>query len=300
MRASNTTSVSFPSAGLRCAAWLTLPAGPGPHPIAVFAHGFGANHTMALARYEQHFAASGIATFSFDYRHLGESGGLPRQCLSLRRHRQDLHAAIEFVRTVPGVDASRIALWGTSLGALHVLRVAADRTDIAAAVVQCPIVSGPATLRRIGPAAVLRLTPSILADATLAMVGRRRRYIPIVGPPGSVAAVTVAGAEEGWNSTVDPGGAFENRVAAANAVGIVVTTAKRASRRISAPLLVCVSRRETLMHPRHAEDVARSAPRGEMRHYDGDHFEVYHRPLLDELLTDQTVFLQKHLRVTGE
>jgi hypothetical protein len=120
-----------------------------------------------------------------------------------------------------------------------------------------------------------------------------------VGPPGSVAAVTVAGAEEGWNSTVDPGGAFENRVAAANAVGIVVTTAKRASRRISAPLLVCVSRRETLMHPRHAEDVARSAPRGEMRHYDGDHFEVYHRPLLDELLTDQTAFLRKHLRVTG-
>ncbi len=34
------------------------------------------------------------------------------------------------------------------------------------------------------------------------------------------------------------------------------------------------------MDPRHAEDVARSAPRGEMRHYDGDHFEVYHRPLL--------------------
>jgi hypothetical protein len=289
--------MSFQSAGQRCAAWLTMPDGPGPHPIAVFAHGFGANHTMALRQYEQHFAASGIGTFAFDYRHLGESAGLPRQRLSLRRHRQDLHAAIDFVRTLPDADGSRIALWGTSLGAMHVLRVAAGRTDVAAVVVQCPIVSGPATMRRIGPGAVLRLTPAIISDTLRAAVGRGRRYIPIVGPPGSLAAVTVPGAQEGWNSTVDPGGGFDNRVAAANTIGIAVTTAKRAARRIPAPLLVCVSQRETLMHPRHAEDVARRAPLGEMRHYDGDHFEVYHGPLLHDLLTDQTAFLQRHLRV---
>jgi uncharacterized protein len=118
-----------------------------------------------------------------------------------------------------------------------------------------------------------------------------------VGPPGSLAAVTVPGAEEGWDSTVDPGGGFDNRVAAANTVGIAVTSAKHVARRISAPLLVCVSRRETLIDPRHVEDVARSAPLGEMRHYDGDHFEVYHRPLLDDLLVDQTTFLRRHLRV---
>jgi fermentation-respiration switch protein FrsA (DUF1100 family) len=289
--------MTFPSAGQRCAAWLTLPHGPGPHPIAVFGHGFGANHTMALNRYEQHFSASGIGTFAFDYRHLGESAGLPRQRLSLRRHRADLRAAIEFVRTLPSVDGSRIALWGTSLGAMHVLRVAAERTDIAAVVVQCPIVSGPATMHRIGPGAALRLAPAILSDTIRAAVGRGRRYIPIVGPPGSLAAVTVPGAEEGWNSTVDPGGGFDNRVAAANTIGIAVTSAKRAARRISAPLLVCVSQRETLMDPRHAEDVARRAPLGEMCHYDGDHFEVYHRPLLDDLLADQTAFLQEHLRV---
>ena len=297
MRSSSTTATSFQSAGQRCAAWLTLPEGPGPHPVTVLAHGFGANHTMALGRYQQHFAASGIGTLAFEYRHLGESDGLPRQRLSLRLHRQDLAAAIDFVRESPDVDGSRVALWGTSLGAMHVLQVAAERSDIAAVVVQCPIVSGPATLRRIGLGATLRLTPAILGDAMRAAVGRERRYIPIVGPPGSLAAVTVPGAEDGWYSTVDPGGGFDNRVAAANTIGIAVTTAKRAARRISAPLLVCVSQRETLMHPRHAEDVARSAPLGEMRHYDGDHFEVYHRPLLDDLLTDQTAFLQRHLHV---
>jgi fermentation-respiration switch protein FrsA (DUF1100 family) len=297
MRPVTTASTSFNSGGQRCAGWLTLPDGPGPHPIAVLAHGFGANHTMALSRYEQRFAQSGIGTLAFDYRHLGESEGLPRQRLSLRRHRQDIAAAIGFARGLPDVDGDRVALWGTSLGAMHVLRVAADRTDVAAVVVQCPIVSGIAALSRLGPAAMVRMTPAIIEDTLRVALGRGRRYVPIVGPPGSLAAVTVPGAEGGWYSTVDPGGGFDNRVAAANTIGIALTSAKRAARRISAPLLVCVSRRETLMDPRHAEDVARGAQRGEARYYDGDHFDVYRQPLLNDLLTDQTAFLRRHLHV---
>jgi hypothetical protein len=51
------------------------------------------------------------------------------------------------------------------------------------------------------------------------------------------------------------------------------------------------------MDPRHAEDVARLAPLGVARHYDGDHFQIYHPPLLTDLLADQTAFLQEHLDV---
>jgi pimeloyl-ACP methyl ester carboxylesterase len=292
-----TTTTTFNSHGARCAAWLTRPPGQGPHPVLVLAHGLGANHSMSLSRYERHFARAGIATVGFDYRYLGASGGTPRQRLSLRRHRQDIAAAISFVRTVPEIDANRVALWGTSLGAMHVLRVAAETPDLAAVVVQCPIVDGPAALRRLGLPAMLRIGPAIVEDATRAAFRRPRRYVPIVGQPGSLAAVTVAGAYDGWNSTVDHDGSFDNRITAANVVEIAVTSAKCKARRIAAPLLVCVSDRETLMDPRHAEDVARQAPRGIARHYDGDHFQIYHPPLLADLLADQTAFLQEHLRV---
>ncbi len=295
----DTITTAFTSHGTRCTAWLTRPPTPGPHPVVVLAHGLGANHTMSLSRYEQHFAGAGFATLAFDYRHLGASDGSPRQRLSLRRHRQDIVSALEFVGRLSEIDAGRVALWGTSLGAMHVLRVAARRRDLAAVVVQCPIVDGPAALRRLGLGPTLRVGPAMVEDAVRAALGRERRYIPIVGPPGSLAAVTVAGAEEGWNSTVDPGGSFDNRVAAASVVGIAVTSAKRAARRIAAPLLVCVSRRETLMDPRHAEDVARRAPRGVARHYEGDHFAIYHPPLLADLLADQTEFLRLHLHVRG-
>jgi uncharacterized protein len=293
----DTTRVSFLSRGTRCAAWLTLPAGRGPHPGLVLAHGLGATHGMSLAQYEQHFAASGIATLAFDYRYTGESEGEPRQQFGMRAHRDDVEAACDYLRAHDGVDAARVGLWGTSLGAMHVLQAAANGLEVAAVVVQCPIVHGPATLRRSGMLPALRLTPAIVADAVRRMRGAGRSYVPIVGRPGESAAVTVAGALEGWYSTVGPGCTFDNRMAAMDVLGIAPCSAKRGASKIEAPLLVCVSRRETLMDPRHAEDVAAAAPRGATKHYEGDHFQIYHPPLLSALLADQTAFLQEHLGV---
>jgi uncharacterized protein len=293
----DTARVSFVSHQTRCAGWLTLPDGSGPHPGVVLVHGLGATHGMLMAQYERHFAAAGIATLAFDYRHTGESDGEPRQRFSMRRHRQDVAAALDYLRQQDDIDAQRVGLWGTSLGAMHTLQVAARRDDVAVVVVQCPIVHGPATLRRSGFRPVMRLTPAIVDDAVRRVRGLGPRYVPIVGDPGSLAAVTVSGARDGWYSTVPPGCTFDNRMGATDVVGIALASTKRRTATITAPLLVCVSRRETLMDPRHAEDIGNTAPRGAVRHYDGDHFQIYHPPLLDELLNDQTLFLREHLRV---
>lgn len=116
---------------------------------------------------------------------------------------------------------------GTSLGALHVLQAAARGVDVAAVVVQCPIVHGPGTLRRGGVLPALRLTPAIIADAVNRLRRAGRTYVPIVGRPADLAAVTVAGALEGWYSTVEPGCTFDNRMAALDVLGIASSSAKR-------------------------------------------------------------------------
>jgi fermentation-respiration switch protein FrsA (DUF1100 family) len=284
-----TEQVDFRCCGIRCAAWLTLPAGRGPHPAVVLAHGLGATHDMMLPEYEQHFAAAGIATLAFDYRNTGASDGQPRQHISIREQ--------SHLKSRPEVDGGRIGLWGTSLGGMNVIRVAAALADVAVAVVQCPILHGPGAARRLGLLAALRLTPAIAEDLLRVVSRRGRRYVPIVGPPGSLAMVTVAGAESGWHSTVPPGGAFDNRIAAADAVAMVLTSATRHAPHIDAPLLVCVCDRESLMDPAYAALVARHAPLGIARHYDSDHFAIYHPPLLPRVLADQTAFLQEHLGV---
>ena len=292
-----TERVDFSCRGIRCAAWLTLPSGPGPHPAVVLVHGLGATHEMMLTQYEQHFAGAGIATLAFDYRNAGASDGQPRQHISMRKQRRDVVAALEHLRSRPEIDGGRIGLWGTSLGGMNVARVAAARDDLAVAVVQCPIVHGPGAARRLGVLAALRLTPAIADDLLRVTLRRGRRYIPIVGAPGGFAMVTAAGAECGWQSTVPPDGQFDNRIAAADVVAMVTTSAMRHARHIDAPLLVCVCDRENLMDPAYAALVTRRAPRGVARHYDSDHFAIYHPPLVARVLADQTAFLQEYLGV---
>jgi fermentation-respiration switch protein FrsA (DUF1100 family) len=292
-----TERLDFVCRGTRCAAWLTLPTGRGPHPAVVLVHGLGATHDMMLPQYEQHFAAAGVATLAFDYRNTGASDGQPRQHISTREQQNDVAAALEHLTSRPEIDGGRIGLWGTSLGGMNVIRVAAARGDVAVAVVQCPIVHGPGAARRLGLLAPLRLTPAIVEDLLRLVARRARRYVPIVGPPGSLAMVTVAGAESGWNSTVPPGRPFDNRIAAADAVAIVLSSALRHARHIDAPMLVCVCDRENLMDPAYAALVARRAPGGIARHYDSDHFAIYHPPLVARVLADQTAFLQEHLGV---
>jgi pimeloyl-ACP methyl ester carboxylesterase len=254
---------------------------------------------MMLGQYEQHFAAAGIATLAFDYRHTGQSDGTPRQAIAMRRHRQDVEAAHGFLSGLPAIDPQRTGLWGTSLGAMHVLRVAATNPNVAAAVVQCPIVHGPSAALSSGVGHAVRLAPAITSDIARSAVRLPRHYIPIVGQPGSGAVVTVPGAEAGWNGTVSSGHAFINQITAASALGLAAVSALRAAKNISAPLLVCVSDHETLTDPRLAARAAAAAPRGAALHYPGDHFEIYHPPLLASLLADQTAFLTRHLDVRG-
>ncbi|KGH48727.1 alpha/beta hydrolase [Modestobacter caceresii] len=100
---------------------LYLPAGDGPHPVALFLHGggwrLGSRHTAgpmyrdaAPTPFEQ-VAAAGIAVASLDYRLSGEAVW-PAQL-------HDAKAAVRWLRSRAaelGVDADRIASWGESAG----------------------------------------------------------------------------------------------------------------------------------------------------------------------------------------
>ena len=290
-----TIRTTFRSGADDCAAWLTLPAGSGPHPVVLLIHGGGATHSMMLDQYERWFSAAGLAVVAFDFRHLGESGGTPRQLMSIRRYFEDIDAALAFIRLRPELDASRVALWGTSFGASHVVATAARRHDIAAAVVQCPILQGRAPALRSGLGHLMRFTVPIFSDLIRGALGLGRHYVQIVGRPGDLAFVNRPGAYDGWMSVVPKGVVFDGRIAAGAGLSMLLYDAAAQARRVRCPLLVCISDREDLMDPAVAVRVARAAPRGEAIHYPTDHFEVYHPPFVDRIVADQTAFLVKHL-----
>jgi pimeloyl-ACP methyl ester carboxylesterase len=290
-----TIRTTFPSGRDRCAVWLTLPDGPGPHPAVVLVHGGGATHEMMLGQYERWFAQAGLAVVAFDFRHLGESGGEPRQLVSQRRYAEDVDAALAFARSRTELDADRIALWGTSFGASHVLAAAARHRDLRAAVVQCPVFSGRAVVARAGVGHLLRFTLPIVSDLVRAALGLSRCYVPLVGEPGERAFVAQPGALAGWQSVTPPGYDFDNRITAASGLGMLFYNAASAAPQVRCPLMVCACARENLIDPAIASRVAARAPHAVLKTYDADHFTVYHPPVVEQIVADQIAFLTAHL-----
>lgn len=88
-----------------------LEATSGMAAIAV-AGPFGAVKEQVSGRYAQTMAERGFITLAFDPSFTGESGGLPRNTASPDINTEDFSAAIDFLSTLPEVDASRIGAIG--------------------------------------------------------------------------------------------------------------------------------------------------------------------------------------------
>ncbi|MEV0033530.1 alpha/beta hydrolase [Nocardia sp. NPDC050793] len=293
-------AITFTSHGVRCAAW-HLTAGkdaPGGRPCVVMAHGFGGTRDTGLLGYAESFADSGLDAFVFDYRGFGESEGAPRQYVSVRRQRQDYHAAIAAARHLPGVDPGRIALWGTSYSGGHVVAVAAQDRRVAAIVSLTPAMDGFATLAQLaryaGVGQLARAAAHGLRDVARALTERTPYHVPIVGPPGSAAMMSTPGAEEACLSMAGP--TWRNEVCARTALEVGLNRPITFASRVPCPMLVQVGTNDRVAPPAAARRTAAKAGQlAQLREYPVDHFDVYHGPWQQRALADQLEFLTRVL-----
>jgi pimeloyl-ACP methyl ester carboxylesterase len=109
--------LTFASGHDTCAAWFyPAAADEGARPIIVMAHGLTGTRRDRLGAFAERFAAAGIAAFVFDYRGFGDSTGEP-DLFEPSLQLEDWRAAIAFSRSLPDIDAGRVATFGSSLGA---------------------------------------------------------------------------------------------------------------------------------------------------------------------------------------
>lgn len=174
----------IPVPGATLAAWWYRPAGPGPHPAIVMAHGFAAVKELYLDRFAERFARAGFAVAVFDHRGFGASGGEPRQEADPVLQARDYRHVITWLGTRPEVDRQRVGIWGTSYSGGHVLQVAAVDRRVKCVVSQVPTISGwEQTQRRIPPARM---------EAMHALYAEERDRLA-AGQPPRLRAVVPAG-----------------------------------------------------------------------------------------------------------
>ena len=289
--------VTFLSSGIRCAAWLYRPASPPPHPAVILGHGLGGLRKHRLDAFAQRFADAGMAAIAFDYRHFGDSDGEPRQLVNIRRQLQDWEAAVDYVRGHPDVDVTRIALWGTSFSGGHVHEVAARDHSFAAVVAQVPFVDGLAAARATGPLTGVRCGAAAVRDIFHAATRRAPYYVPLAGPPRTLAAMTARGADEALHELIDP--EDPDQIAARIFLTLPGYRPGRHANRITCPVLYVVAEHDQVTPPDVIERTARRTPTSEVLRYPADHFDVYTGETFEAVIGEEIRFLARHLQPTS-
>jgi len=182
--------VEFRSQGEVCRGLFVRPAAGAPAPLIVLGHGLGGVYEMRLDAYARRFAEAGYAALTFDYRRFGRSEGQPRHLLVREHQQQDFEAALDFGKTLEGVDAERVVLWGTSLAGGHVIDIASRRSDLAASIIQGPFTDGVASTRAISLPSMIGLGFFIAADIIARLLRRPPVLAPLAGTYGTPALMT--------------------------------------------------------------------------------------------------------------
>jgi len=281
------TEVTFSSGHDTCAAWF-YPATTekGARPIIVMAHGLTGTRRDRLGAFAERFAAAGIAALVFDYRGFGDSTG-ELDLFEPSRQLDDWRAAIAFARSLPDIDAGRVATFGSSLGGGNALAAAAEDSKVVAAISQVPFLDRD-TQTYAKSAEVVQKMKAVAAEGG---------YLPAVGQPHEAALISAPGAEVGWRRVVAIGeeSRWRNRVSAAWLLGPPYSPIQHAAS-LHCPWLVCVAADDQVAKPEPAIEAARRAPKGEVRIYQGvDHFDIYDGPSHEAVVADEIEFLHRHL-----
>lgn len=300
-------NLTFTSQGATCAAWLfhaaddRLATSAG-RPVVVLAHGLGGTKDSGLAPFAEAFAAAGLDAFVFDYRGFGESEGMPRQTVSLAGQVADWRAAITAAAALPGVDPQRVVLWGVSLAGGHVLSAAAGRSDIAAVVSLVPMVDGVAAgfhaTKSHRPGELARATGLGLASKVSVLAGRGQRMMPLVARPGEVGALTLPGSLEDMLSIAGP--SWRNEIAAEVSLELGSRQPTKDAKLVRCPVLVQIADFDQSSPP-HAAAKAAFKAKAEVRHYPGDHFDLFPgKPFHEAAVKHAVSFLTRHLSPVRE
>jgi dienelactone hydrolase len=110
---------------------------PGPLPAVLVCHEWGGRGEL-VEKKAKRLAARGYATFALDMFGKGKRGTTPEQCQALiMPFVQDrallarrINASLSFVRTLPQVDARRVAAMGFCFGGMCVLDLARSGADL--------------------------------------------------------------------------------------------------------------------------------------------------------------------------
>ncbi len=293
--------VSFESGEEVCRAWHFLPQNEDMAkyhrtPCIVMGHGFGGTRDAGLVPYARRFAAEGFHVVIFDYRHFGVSDGEPRQLISIKKQLEDWSAATAFAREIPGVDPSRVAIWGSSFSGGHVIETAFTDGRVAAVISQCPALDGvsilKAYLRYAGIMSGIRLLCAGIKDKIRGLLKQTPVMLPITAKQGSLAFLSSADSEPGYRAIAPAG--WRNETPARIALEFPFYRPIKHIYDLTCPQLQQHCQRDVIAPPPSLDLNKQRRGRKNIivKTYDCGHFDLYQGEWFEKAVTGQIAFLK--------
>lgn len=263
-----------------------------PSPSIVMANGLALPRSAGLPHIAKCFAAEGYNVFLFDFRHLGDSTGCPRQVVSATKQQEDYVSVLQYVsdpirhQNLFGrstLDPNRIVLWGWSNSGGHVSYLAGrnDIPTISAVIAIDPLCDGVGNFLyhfRKSPGALMKITHRIWGDLFASLIpGVSAVVVPALGPGGFLGSEE---AERGARQlTPVDGPPFVNHVAARYGFDVLFNRASGAS--VRCPIMVSWSRDggdgliPSYLPQKLAEDARAAGTLVDVYEHNGDHFAIH-------------------------
>lgn len=258
--------------------------------------GWGSVQEALTSSFVKRFVAAGYAVMEFDYPGWGLSGGWPRQDINPWRRVKVANAALAHLKSLPEVDAHRIALWGTSFGGGHVVDLAAQHSDLQAAIIQVPMLDGIATVRAIP---LRRLLQLIIYGIAGLLIRGPAFQIPTVARKGEFGTMDRDNAWEALELGLAAltGKKYVNRVTARSGLTMAFYRPWNQLKHVQLPMLIIGATRDTVAP--FVEDKVRSVNNPYLRvvQIDADHFDPYFEPYFPDSLKAQLGFLKEFLPI---
>ena len=267
----------------------------------VMAHGLSMTRDCGLEPYAERFAAAGMHVLVFDYRCFGDSEGEPRELVSAPQQVQDYHAALDFVRRLPGVDGQRVALWGTSYSGGIALQCAYEDPEVAALVIQVPNLDNGATgwfmarhLARTAPLRGLWIVWRSVLDLLGGLVGLGPAYVRAVGRQGELAAYVNDESMDCIEQIRGP--LWQNRLATRDFAFLPIFRPIKHVKDVRCRMQIFAAENDDLTPSSPAFAAARIAgDRAELHPYPVGHFGVYVGERFQQIVAQQIAFLVREL-----
>ena len=245
-------------------------------PVVILQGGLGgpaeSNWGMAGA-----FADAGLAVLSYDHRGTGYSDGQPRQQFDPWQQCRDLRDVITHLTLREDVDASRLGLWGVSIGGANSMFVAATDRRVRALVSIIPPVSGWSARALQPPETLAELEALIPLDRQAQLRGEPAATIRLHGKPEPGRPVMFSDHEglEFVEKMIHGLPSFRNEITISTLDRLFEMEVRAYAERITAPLLLVLASEDTVAPVEEAREMFERVPEPkELVEYPGQHYEI--------------------------